>query len=99
MLSRGAYDAVLLDVRMPGGSGLDLHKSLAARNPQLASRIVFMTGDFVNDDVLSLVRQTGNHMLEKPFTIDELANALHRASLASEPGTGGEVASVYTTLT
>lgn len=76
MLLHGAYDAVLLDVRMPGGSGIELHRALAARNPELARRVVFMTGDFVNDDVLSRVRETGNQLLEKPFTIDELAGAL-----------------------
>lgn len=84
LLAHGAYDAVLLDVRMPGGSGLDLHKTLEARNPGLARRIVFMTGDFVNDDVLNRVRKTGNLLLEKPFTIDELSKALRRAGTHEE---------------
>ena len=86
MLTNGAYDAVLLDVRMPGGSGLDLHRALEQRNPRLARRVVFMTGDFVNDDVLSRVRETGNAFLEKPFTIDELTGALITAGRDPEPG-------------
>jgi signal transduction histidine kinase/CheY-like chemotaxis protein len=80
MLTHGGYEAVLLDVRMPGASGLDLHREIAASNPTLARRIVFMTGDFVNDGVLDLMRSTGNPYLEKPFTVDEMKKALARAA-------------------
>jgi two-component system NtrC family sensor kinase len=83
LLTNGAYDAILVDVRMPGGSGLDLHKALEARNPTLARRVVFMTGDFVNDERLAELRETGNQILEKPFTIDELSSALRQASAAA----------------
>lgn len=76
MLSEGTYDAVLMDVRMPGTSGLDLHRTLRERNPRLARRVVFMTGDFVNDELLGTVEETGNILLEKPFTMDELTHAL-----------------------
>jgi len=71
-----AYDAILLDVRMPGRTGLELHRALALKHPALARRVVFMTGDLVNDDVLKAVRATGSPLLEKPFTADELRSAL-----------------------
>jgi signal transduction histidine kinase/ActR/RegA family two-component response regulator len=73
------YDAVLLDLRMPGASGLDIHRDLARRDPMLAQRVVFMTGDFVNDDLLKAVQATGNAVLEKPFSMDEMARAIERA--------------------
>lgn len=80
LLGRGSpYDAVLLDVRLPGGSGLDVHRTLKQANPDLADRVVFMTGDLVNDDVIKAVRSTGNTLLEKPFTTIELRRALARA--------------------
>lgn len=72
------WDAVLLDLRLPGQSGLDLHRALRARNPHLAKRVVFMTGDLVNSDLLQAVRETGNPLLEKPFTAAELCGALNR---------------------
>jgi two-component system NtrC family sensor kinase len=77
--SSAPYDVVLMDLRLPGQSGLDLHRTLAARNPDLARRVVFMTGDLVNDDLLKAVRATGNLLLEKPFTADELREALAKA--------------------
>jgi two-component system NtrC family sensor kinase len=85
LLSLGSYDAVLLDVRMPVTSGLELHRTIESSNPGLARRVVFMTGDFANDDLLSRVRETGNVCLEKPFTVDELAVALDRAWSQNAP--------------
>ena len=73
------YDAVLMDVRLPGQSGLDVHRALRARNPVLAQRVVFMTGDLVNEELLRELKETGNQVLEKPFTSEELRQALSRA--------------------
>jgi CheY-like chemotaxis protein len=70
------YDALLLDVRMPGGTGLELHDRLKKERPILIRRIVFMTGDFANEDVVRDIRNRGNPLLEKPFTLHELAQTL-----------------------
>ncbi len=45
----------------------------------------------MNDDVLNDVRKTGNLMLEKPFTLDELARALGEATVGTDakPGQPG----------
>ena len=87
MLYDGGYDVILMDVRMPGTSGLELRDRVLERRPSLASRIIFMTGDFVNDEVTSEVSKTGNLLLEKPFTMDELRTAVARArsSLVAPP--------------
>lgn len=80
LLTSGApYDAVLLDIRLQGHSGLDVHRTLRAANPDLADRVVFMTGDLVNDEMIQAVRSTGNTLLEKPFTTIELRRALAKA--------------------
>ena len=42
-----------------------------------------MTGDLVNDDVYRAVRATGNALLEKPFTADELRATLSKAVAAA----------------
>ena len=74
------YDAVLMDVRLPGTTGIDLHRALKARCPELAARVVFMTGDLVNDDVIRAVKETGNPLLEKPFSFEELREALGKVT-------------------
>ena len=87
LLGDRAYDVVLVDLRMPGSSGLELHRAIAARDPALARRTVFMTGDFVNDDLLRAVKRTGVPLLEKPFTEEELTSMLAKASTGPEPET------------
>ena len=84
-LGRTAYDVLLVDVRLHGRSGIEIHRDLrAGAVAARATRIVFMTGDLVNDDVVRAVRATGRPLLEKPFTGEELRRAL----LAAAPPTG-----------
>jgi signal transduction histidine kinase/ActR/RegA family two-component response regulator len=80
MVTEQRYDALVVDIRMPGSSGLDLHGSLVEKHPFLADRVVFMTGDFVNDDLLQHALATGRILLEKPFTMKELVTALGRTT-------------------
>ncbi len=76
MLGKGDYDALLVDIRMPGTSGIDLHHIVQQKSPDQANRMVFMTGDYTNEDIMASVKQTGNHLLEKPFTLEEMLHAI-----------------------
>jgi two-component system response regulator FixJ len=74
-LSRNA--CLLLDVRMPGMSGLQLQESLRQR--QLSMPIVFITG---HGDVRMAVRavQAGAvDFIEKPFHDQDLLDSIHKA--------------------
>ena len=75
-LGKTAYDVLLVDVRLHGRSGIEIHRDLVQAQSPLAERIVFMTGDLVNDDVARAVRATGRPLLEKPFSGEELRRAL-----------------------
>ncbi len=81
-LGKTAYDVLLVDVRLHGRSGLEIHRDLRQAQSPLAERIVFMTGDLVNDDVVKAVRATGRPLLEKPFTGEELRRALYTSATA-----------------
>lgn len=68
---------VLLDVRLPGPSGLDLQAALQRRG--IALPVIFLTG---HADVATSVRAMkagAVDFLEKPFTRDLLLDALGRA--------------------
>ncbi len=73
----GSVDVVLTDVVMPGGSGRDLADRLATERPSLP--VVFMSG--YTADMLARHGgvEDGIAFLEKPFTADALAVAIHRA--------------------
>ena len=73
------FDVILSDLRMPSMSGHALHRALATAHPELARRLVFITGDPLAaraDDFLALM---GTPTLAKPFTWDELRSALRAA--------------------
>jgi DNA-binding response OmpR family regulator len=39
--------------------------------PELAERIVFITGDIANEDTVAVLRQTGAPCVEKPFGVQQ----------------------------
>ena len=72
----GAYDAVLIDIRLPDLNGYDAFRQLSAAQAQ--ARMVLMTS-FGYDAGHSIVkaRQEGlRFVLYKPFRIDQLIDAL-----------------------
>jgi two-component system cell cycle sensor histidine kinase/response regulator CckA len=76
---RGALDGLVVDMSMPGMSGLELAERLLSRRPGLA--VVLMSG-FGQDPPLLGGREV--RFLEKPFTPSRLACAL-RQSLDARP--------------
>jgi CheY-like chemotaxis protein len=70
------YDAILVDLRMPLVSGVELLEAIEGRYPALRRRIVFMTGDVFLADRLALVTRTGLPLVFKPFRAEELVDAL-----------------------
>ena len=73
VLVQGApIDLVLCDLHMPGLGGLDLHAKVAALDPDLAGRFVFLTGGVSDGDLQRGVEATGLPVFEKPFTAAQL---------------------------
>jgi two-component system NtrC family sensor kinase len=83
-ISGDSFDLVLSDVKMPGMSGFELHQSIKQINPELASRLVFVTGDMLSAATQARIAQTGNPYIAKPFAIERL-EALVRGLLAQRP--------------
>jgi DNA-binding LytR/AlgR family response regulator len=75
------YDLVLLDVRMPGGSGLEVAKALRdlPRRPQ----VIFTTA--YPDHAVDAFDLAAADYLVKPFDADRLRRALGRALAHAEP--------------
>jgi len=71
-ISGGRYDAIISDLLMPGMDGKQLYETLKKNDPQLANRVIFVTGDDVNTDSRAFLELTGNRWLRKPFNIREI---------------------------
>jgi two-component system NtrC family sensor kinase len=65
------FDAIILDVRMPDMSGLQVFEQLSADRPEVAKRVVFITGD-ISEDLNRFLTSSGCPFLIKPFELSEL---------------------------
>ena len=78
-------DVVLLDLRLPGMSGLEALKALRARSPR--SEVIMLTGHGSIDTAMESVRAGAFDYVGKPCPLDELEvrvrRALERQSLQS----------------
>jgi two-component system, OmpR family, response regulator len=76
-LRSGDYAGVISDMRTPGNTnGADVHAWLKENRPELASHMLFITGDIVNEETMQILRQTGVPCIEKPFRVNELLAAV-----------------------
>jgi two-component system NtrC family sensor kinase len=70
------FDAITLDLRMPGVSGQALYERFEARVPAAAARVIFVTGDTADAETENFLRKTGRPVLAKPVSLEPLAEAL-----------------------
>jgi len=77
----GTVDVILLDVMLPGGSGVELCRRLRARGD--ATPILFLTALGAEDDRLAGFAAGGDDYLTKPFSFRELVARLR--ALARRP--------------
>lgn len=68
------YAIVLLDIRLPGMSGIELYQHLNNRNKSLAQKIIFVTGDVLNQDIMDFFSQNKAVYVTKPFNTEEVKN-------------------------
>jgi FixJ family two-component response regulator len=67
-------DCLILDVRMPGWSGLELQRRLVADNRCVP--IVFITAHYLEEERKRAMEAGAVAFLSKPFTEQELLNAI-----------------------
>jgi len=71
-----AYDLVLTDIRMPNLNGIQLRGWIAEHRPDLASRVVFITGHAGTAELEEALRHVpGAVVIRKPCALETLLNA------------------------
>lgn len=73
------FDLILTDVRMPGLDGPAFYQVLEQRHPELAGRVVFMTGNILTEDTADFFAATGAPCLRKPFATEDLQRVFEQA--------------------
>jgi DNA-binding response OmpR family regulator len=75
-LESATYDAIVIDVNMPGLTGPELFASIRSTHPELANRVVMTAGDAFHPDTQEFLEKTGLACVPKPFSPKELRVAL-----------------------
>jgi CheY-like chemotaxis protein len=74
-----SYDLCVTDIRTPEMNGIQLYEYLEQEHPELACRIIFTTGDVMSASIAQFLKETTRPFLPKPFTPDELKQAIRDA--------------------
>jgi CheY-like chemotaxis protein len=72
------YDVILCDLMMPNVTGMDLYREVLRIAPQVASRIVFMTGGVYTPRARAFVEGVPNRCIEKPPDMARLRELVRR---------------------
>ncbi len=79
VLARDNFLGVVSDMRTPGGvDGADVHAWISTHRPELAARLIFITGDIVNEETAATLRRTGAPCVEKPFRVQQLIEVVQK---------------------
>ncbi len=66
------FDLILLDIKIPGMSGIDLYRHLEETTPSTAKNIIFITGDVIGANTRDFLAKVEAPYITKPFNIRQL---------------------------
>ena len=73
-----SFDVILCDLMMPEMTGMALYRKLEHERPEIARRMVFITGGAFTPGAREFLASVPNATFEKPFSSDELRRFLQR---------------------
>jgi CheY-like chemotaxis protein len=79
MLGKVNYDLCLIDLRTPIMNGRELYQYIMDEYPNYTGKIIFTTGDVLDEKLASMLKGAKRPYLPKPFTPDELRSVVKEA--------------------
>lgn len=78
-LESAQFAGVISDIRMPGATnGADVHQWIQKNRPELAERIILISGDTANSETQTLLRNSTTPFIEKPFRVQQLISIVEK---------------------
>jgi PAS domain S-box-containing protein len=74
-LRQKPYDLIICDLKMPRLDGTQFYHELELTKPEMARRIMFVTGDVAGTDAERFLEESGCRWLAKPFRLKDLLKA------------------------
>jgi DNA-binding response OmpR family regulator len=75
-LDKKEYDLYLVDICTPEMNGVELYQNMVKGFPKLAKRVLFISGDTLSWNIKERLEESQRPYLSKPFTPNELRNAV-----------------------
>ncbi len=76
LIKEKPFDFVVCDLKMPRLDGMAFHRALSEVAPELARRILFVTGDVAGTEAGAFFEENGCRWLPKPFRLADLLSAV-----------------------
>lgn len=89
-LNKTRYDLILLDIKMPGMSGIEFYNNMKEIDPSLQEKVVCITGDVISPKNKAFLEKARIPCVAKPFSVDELIRQV-------KSGLGGQGRNAQTT--
>jgi len=71
------YKLILLDIKMPDMSGIELYEKLQKIAKSLTQRVLFITGDVMGARTAAFFSRTKAPYITKPFNIEQLKKEIN----------------------
>jgi PAS domain S-box-containing protein len=79
LLGANDYDVIVCDLMMPEMTGMELYRELERTRPELATRVLFMTGGVFSPDAEAFLEEHRERVIAKPFDSKTLRRAVAEA--------------------
>jgi len=66
------YDVILLDIKLPGMSGIKLYEYMQTSIKSLIRKVIFITGDVMSADTMVFIKSAHVPHITKPFDAEQL---------------------------
>jgi CheY-like chemotaxis protein len=78
-ISECHYDLIIVDTYLSGASVAYFHQQLGALQPELARRLIFVSGRLVSAEIMTFLARACCPLVKKPFSVADIETGIQQA--------------------